>query len=136
LTDEQRSDFLTRASQVVNRGTGEFNNPKLRHSKGQFGDTEVHHVRDYMKKVHGVNLHPFSVADTMYNMTTPLGHYGGYHGTPLGKLRQSFTKEKSRQRTRSSWAPPGTTDAASGLVRTPLKGRSAAARRASKKMAK
>lgn len=101
LTDRQKSDFLLAATGATRLGKGEFNDPKKRHSKGLVGNTEVGLVRAHMKKAHGINMHPFSVADTMHHMTGERGPYSyvsGYHGTPLDKLRSSFDAERQRRR--------------------------------------
>jgi hypothetical protein len=100
LSPEQKKTFRSVAAPHITRGEGEFLDPKVRRGVGLFGDTQVHAVRRELRTKHGINMHQYSVADTMHHMTGGYGAHGytsGYHGTRLDRLRQKFNDERDRR---------------------------------------
>lgn len=96
LTGEQKQAFRAHADPLLTKGKGTFTDPTPQHEKGMFGDPEIRAVRTQMKRKHGVDLHPYTIANAMHHIGGG-GLYGsGYTGsTPMHDLRNKFLDFKS-----------------------------------------
>jgi len=95
---------LTAAQKDAFRGHAD---PLLTKSKGMVGDPEVHAVRKQMKRKHGVDLHPYTVANVMSGITGDRWR-NNYHGSvPLRDLEDSWreSKKQNLERRESGQAP-------------------------------
>jgi hypothetical protein len=61
-----------------------------------FGDPEIRAVRTQMKRKHGVDLHPYTIANAMHHIGGGSHYESGYTGsTRMHDLRHKFLDFKS-----------------------------------------